>query len=344
MNIHSHQTTSVKLKLTSIFFTAFLALLPGVTAAQLVDRVVAVVNDDVITLSELEENGAEYLDMVRENSSRDSRDQELMAARENVLDKLIDQRLITQKAAVAGVTLSDNEFQMGYEKNIQSMNLSREQFLEKLKNSGMTEENYQDSLRNQLLRDKLILYEVRSKIIVTEEMMANYYDTEFSKEIEGGGYYLLQIGFTWGKSAEVTQSTDLLEADKEQARERAEATRQEILDGADFGSVAKEKSELPSAPDGGDLGLFQKDEMAPYMLEAVLPLKAGEISQVTETPIGYQFFKLLSNMEGDIVHQVPYESVKEEIRKKLFEIKFKEEFETWVGQIKKESYIKKMLY
>lgn len=344
MIIRSLKSTTVKLKLTSIFFTAFIVLLPGMTTAQLVDRVVAVVNDDIITLSEMEENGAEYLEMVREKAPKDSRDEALRIARENILDKLIDQHLITQKAAEAGVTLSDNEFKMGYEKNFQSMNLSREQFIEKLKTSGMTEENYKDSLRNQLLRDKLILYEVRSKIIVTEEMMVNYYDTEFSREIEGGGYYLLQIGFTWGKTTEVLQSTELLEKDKEQARKRAEAARQEILDGADFGTVAKEKSQLPSAADGGDLGLFQEDEMAPYMLEAVIPLKAGEISQVTETPSGYQFFKLLSSLEGDIVHQVPYESVKEEIRKKLFEIKFKEEFETWVGQIKKEAYIKKMLY
>ena len=100
---------------------------------------------------------------------------------------------------------------------------------------------------------------------------------------------------------------------------------------------------MPSAADGGDIGLFQKDEMATYMLDAVLTLKAGEISQVVETPVGFQFFKLLSSLEGDIVHQVPYESVKEEIRKKLFEITFKEEFQTWVEDIKKGSYIKKML-
>jgi len=337
------QSTTVKFKLPSILLIAFFLLAPGIGAAQLVDRVVAVVNDDIITLSELEENGAEYLEMVREKAPKESRDQALMTARENILDKLIDQHLISQKAAEARITLSDNEFEMGYKKNFQGMNLSREQFIEKLKESGMTEEIYKDNLRNQLLRDKLILYEVRSKIIVTEEMIVNYYDTEFSKEIEGGGYYLLQMGFTWGKTSETTQSTELLEADKKQAQKRAKEARQEVLNGANFGSVAKQRSELPSAADGGDIGLFQKDEMATYMLDAVLTLKAGEISQVVETPVGYQFFKLLSSLEGDIVHQVPYESVKEEIRKKLFEITFKEEFQTWVEDIKKGSYIKKML-
>jgi peptidyl-prolyl cis-trans isomerase SurA len=344
MKVKPLRSTTVTLQSTSIFFIALFFLLPRMTAAQLVDRVVAVVNDDIITLSEMEESGSEFLNMVREKTPKASRDQALMRARENVLDKLINQHLISQKAAQANISLSDNEFKMGYEKNFEGMNLSREQFLEQLKESGLTEENYKDSMRNQFLRDKLILYEVRSKIIVTEEMMVNYYNTEFSKEIEGGGYYLLQIGFTWGKTAETTESAELLEADKERARKRVEEARQEVIDGAGFGMIAKERSELPSASDGGDLGLFQKDEMAPYMLEAVLPLKAGEISEIVETPIGYQFFKLLSSLEGEIVHQVPYESVKEEIRKKLFEITFKEEFQIWVEEIKKGSYIKKMLY
>jgi peptidyl-prolyl cis-trans isomerase SurA len=83
--------------------------------------------------------------------------------------------------------------------------------------------------------------------------------------------------------------------------------------------------------------------MAAYMREAVIPLKPGEISPIIETPTGYQFFKLLSSKEGEIVYQAQLETVKEEIRKKIFEEKFKEEFRNWVDKIKKEAYIKKML-
>ncbi len=341
---NTHQNITAKIKLIPLLITAFFLLLPALLSAELLDRVVAVVNDDIITLSEVDETGAEYLNKIRRNIPAGSQEQALMKGREKVLDKLIDQRLINQAAKEANISLSDKEFQAAYDKNLQGLKLTKEQLLQKLKKSGLSEENFLENLRNQLLRDKLVLYEVRSKIIVTEEMMKKYYDTEYAKKIKGGDYYLLQMGFTWGDSPELEKSAELAKADKAQAYKRAEEARKEVIDGADFRTVAKEKSELSSAADGGDLGIFQADEMVQYMRKAVLPLKAGEISPILETPIGYQFFKLLSSQEGEIVHLVPFESVQDEIQKNLFDEKFKKEFKKWVTKMKDDAYVKKMLF
>ncbi len=337
------QSTIKKNTFISVTLAMFFLLIPSIATAKLLDRVVAVVNDSVITLSELDEFGVEYLDKVRKNTPKESLEQELLKTREKLLDTLVRQHLITQKAADADVVVTDSEFENAYKKNIASLKLSRQELLQKLEESGLTEELYRKNMRSQFLRDKLVLYEVRSKIIVTEKMIEEYYNAEYAEKTGGGGYYLLQMGFTWGSTSGAQQSPELTKADKEQAHKRAEQARQAVLDGANFNFTAKEKSDLPSAADGGDLGLFQEDEMAQYMREAILPLKAGEISPIIETPDSFQFFKLFSSKEGEIIHSVPLFSVEEEIRKKLYEKKFKEEFKEWVEKIKKDSYVKKML-
>jgi peptidyl-prolyl cis-trans isomerase SurA len=79
------------------------------------------------------------------------------------------------------------------------------------------------------------------------------------------------------------------------------------------------------------------------MKAAVTSLKPGEISEIVETPVGYQFFKLLSGGEGGIVMQAPYDTVKEEIRDTLFRKAMEEEYKAWIEELKKNYYIKKML-
>lgn len=327
----------------ALLFTILMLFPQGIAKAQLVDRVVAVVNEDIITLTELQENGREFLEKIQESVPEDQRRQALREAQERILAKLIDQHLISQEAAKVNIDLSDAEFEQSFARNLEKMGVTRQELLAKLKASGLSEEKYLEDQRSQLLRDKLILYEVRSKIIITDEMIREYYAAEYAEELQDGGYYLLQMGFTWGDSEEMRQSPGLLMADKARARREAVETRQQLLGGADFAELARQKSDLPSAVDGGDIGIFQEDEMALAMREAVVKLKAGEITPVLETQNTFQIFKLLSRRQGEVVQQVPFETVKEEIRKKLFESEFNKEYRKWIEEMKKAAYVKKML-
>lgn len=326
-------------------FTLWSALFfqPGHGTAKMLDRIVAVVNDDIITLSELEESGKEYLDRVKEKAPEDNRTEYMEEARRRLLTKIITERLINQQAAAANIRITDKELQHNYEKNLEKIGLSRQDFLRKLEETGLSEERYKADLRNKLLRDKLIIYEVRSKVVVTDEMIKEYYDNQYTEGVSDGGFYLLQMGFTWEDSEQVQQSEDLPITAKERARQRAERIRQEVLDGGDFSKLARQESDLPSAEDGGDLGIFQKDELAPYMRDAIVNLDVGEISPVIETPNSFQFFKLLSRQGEEESMQAHFETVKQDIRAKLMESKFQEEYKKWVEQIKTGSYIKKML-
>lgn len=311
-------------------------------AAQLVDRVVAIVNDDVITMSEVNEAGRGYFKKITDNAPSNQLEDALRRARGEVLNTLIDKRLIALEAAKQGVTISEAEVQAAAEQVMASNNMTREMLDAQLGQMGMSHDSYLDTLRNQILQSKLVNYEVRSKLIITDDMILDYYDTNYTKHISGGGYYLMQMGFMWGKETNPNASAPVQYADKMDAKKRAERVRKLLVNGQDFRMLAEKFSDLPSAADGGDLGVFQKDEMADYMKEAVLPLSPGEISEIVETPSGYQFFKLLSSQDGQIVVQASFASVKDDIRQKLYDQQLKEQFDKWVSKIKTEAYIKRL--
>lgn len=315
-------------------------LFPSWSSAELVDRVVAVVNDDVITMSEVNEEGRAFFQKISEQVSGDELAAALRRAREEVLDGLIDKRLITQEAVKQKLEVSKDELDAALKQMSENNHMTPEQFKEQVRSMGMTEEVYRDNLRTQILQSKLMNYEVRSKVVISDDMVLDYYDTHYTKQVEKGGYYLQQMGFSWKKNG--SDQDNVSKAAREETRKRAERAHELAVGGQDFGTLARKLSDLPSAKDGGNIGTFQKDDMADYMKKAVLSLKPGEVSALVETPDGFQFFKLLSSQEGGIVVQIPLESVKEEIKRILHEEKLKEAIGVWVEGLKKTAYIKKM--
>ena len=329
--------------LCSLFFICtYCLLLPHLLlAAQLVDRVVAVVNDEVITMSEVNDEGKGYFKKIHEQAPPSQVEDALSRAREEILNNLIDKKLIAQEAAKKGVSVSQTEIQAATEQMLSKNNITKEMLLVQLETMGMNFDGYLDTLRNQILQSKLVNYEIRSKIIITDDMILDYYDTNYTRHISSGGYYLMQMGFVWEKSGRQASAPNRY-ADKMDAKKRAERVHALVSNGQDFRILAKKFSDLPSASDGGDLGVFQEDEMAPYMRDAVLKLAPGAISEIVETPSGYQFFKLLSSKDGQIVVQTSFDSVKEEIRAKLYDEQLKGQFNEWVKKIKEQAYIKRL--
>lgn len=340
MNILSGVKSRYRAVLSAVIAGFLILVLPGLGKAELVDRVVAVVNEDVITMSDVNEEGKAFFQKITEQAPADELSSALRRAREDVLNGLIDKKLIAQEAARQKVTVTDEELDAAFKQMSANNKMSPEQFRDQLKRVGMTEPVYRENLRNQILQSKLLNYEVRSKIIITDDMVLDYYDTHYTNQVAEGGYYLLQMGFVAKKESQDSGKPDA--AAKLDAKKRAERVHELVKNGQDFSTLAKKFSELPSAADGGDIGTFQKEEMAEYMRAAVTALTPGEVSQVVETPDGYQFFKLLSSQDGGIVVQAPFDSVKEEIKRQLYEEKLKVEFEAWVTKIREAAYIKKM--
>jgi peptidyl-prolyl cis-trans isomerase SurA len=313
-------------------------LAPSSGVAELVDKVVAVVNDEVITLSEVEEEAARIYQSLAKESSGQALVNALAEAREGTLNGMIDRRLISQRAKLSNTTVTDEELNAAFESTRNRMGLEPAEFKKKLERSGLTEEIFRKQLREQVLQSKLVSYDVRAKIVVTEEMIRDYYNEHYTARTDKGSLYLLQLGCLY--NPEITDP-EKLKDEKAETRKRAERALDLVRKGQDFKTLAKKLSDLPSAADGGDLGILKLDDLAPAMRIAVAPLKPGEVSEIIETSNGYQFFKLLS--EKDVTTAASsYEPLKEEIREKLHEEKLKAAYSEWVKQLRESAYIQKL--
>ena len=314
----------------------FFLLLPAVSLANVVDRSVAIVNEDTITLSEVNELGKPFFQKVTEGTPANQLAEALQQARKTVIDKLIDKKLLLQQAKKLNIKVSDEDVENALKNLIANHKSTMEQFRKEIGTMGMSEKQYREDLREQLLSSKLINYEIRSKVVIADDKVKDYYNNIQSTEnIGGGGYYVLQIGCTWGdKGRDSTKQTQA------EAKAKAERVRNLAIKGDDFKNLAKLYSDLPSAADGGDLGIFQEHEMAAYMHDAVVNLKTGEVSQIVEAGKGYQFFKLMPMQEGKTGTKAPYESAKEEIREKLYQQAMELRFKEWLKAIRDKAYIK----
>ncbi len=309
--------------------------LPALLHAKLLDRVVAEINDDVITLSELNEEGREFFKRIKEQAPADELPAALKNARQEILSRLIDKKIIAQKAAALGVSVSDAEIDEAIDRIMVRNKSTIADFRRELKAAGLSEAKYRDTIRDQIVQSKLINYEVRSKIVVTEKKIKEYYAKKYTKSITAGGFYILQMGFVWGDQGKG--------GNKEEARRRAEQIRSQVLAGENFRDLAKRFSDLPSAVDGGDLGVLQENEMASYMRDTIVALPPGKVSAIVETDSGYQFFKLLSKQEGDIITQAPYDSVKKEIEERLYQDEMQKQYAKWVKKLREQAYVKQLL-
>lgn len=333
------QFTKKSLLQLIFFFCAWLVI-PFTSSAELVDKVVAIVNNEVITLSELEEEAATLYTTIARNNSSGSLLEDLSKAKEVTLNNMIDQRLIGQRAKKYNISVTEEEIDAAYEKMRVSAGLDPADFINKLEISGVNEQLYRKRLRSQILQSKLIGFDVRSKIIISDEMILKYYNKEYTSKVDEGNYYLLQIGFTW-PTPDVS-NPQKNQSEKENTLRRAERVYNLAKNGQDFRTLAKKFSDLPSASDGGDIGVFALDEMAPSMREAIRAIQSNELTEIIETSAGYQFFKVLSGEDKNVVATSSFEAVKDEIKEKLYEEKLKEAYAEWVKQIKESAYIQKL--
>jgi len=332
LDTHTLMMPRIPLLPAVLFLLMFLS---SGTFANVVDRSVAIVNEDTITLSEVNELGKQFFKKISDEVPADRLAEALQQAQRTVIDKLIDKKLLLQEAKKLNLQVSDQEVENALQRVLANNKTTIEQFRKEISSIGMSEKQYREELREQILSSKLINHEVRTKVVISENAILDFYDTHYTTKVNGGDYSVLQIGCTWG--AENQSGTTPSQAD---AKEKAKKAHKLALDGKDFKELAKQFSDLPSAVDGGDLGSFQQDEMAPYMRDAVVKLKPGDVSPIVETENGYHFFKLVSSQEGKIVAHESFESVKEQIREKLYQQAMEQRFKDWMTSIREKAYIR----
>jgi len=306
---------------------------PSYLNAEIINRVVAVVNDDVITLSELNDNGRDILARIRDQAPPDEMAAALRNAQQEILSRMIDRKITVQKAEEMHISVTDKEIDATIDTILARNKATMQDLKRELDARGISEDDYRASLREQILFSQLVSYEVNSKVVITEEKAREYYESRYMQDLPVGGYYLLQIGFSWRDS----QNT------KEQVHLEAMQVREAAINGQSFNQLAMMHSTLPSAADGGDIGVIKEKEMAPAMYATVAALQPGDVSELIETDSGYILFKLLAaNKEGTIT-RAPFDSVKEDILTRLQAEENEKLYSKWVKGLREQAYIKELL-
>jgi peptidyl-prolyl cis-trans isomerase SurA len=298
--------------------------------AELLDRIVAVVNDDIILLSDLQEKMRPYVQKL-ESMGYPPEQESLMRSklRKDFIDRLIDETLTDQQIKTKGISVSESEVENAIERMKEIRSLTDEQLRKGLKSEGLTMEAYRKQMREQLLRAKLLDYEVKSKIVVTEEDIRKYYEDHLGEFGEEKKYHLRTI---------VMRVPSFADEDTEDAvRLRMEEVYQKLKQGADFAELARRYSESSLAADGGDLGLFLLEDMSAQIRQAIEDKSEGEITPILDTGRGYQIFYV-----EDIVTTEPraLEEVSADIQNRLYQERVDGGFSAWLEDLRGRSYIK----
>ncbi len=316
-----------KTYLSPSFLLLLLFFCPQPGWPELLDKVVAVVNDDIITKTELAAETQQLINTIIDSTPPEKVDDAIAQAHREILQRVIEERLIRQLAEKKKISISADEFNAAYQNLLDDNKMTKEQFVVELEKNGLTLAQHKEMFKSQMLQAKLVSFEIRSKIVVTEAMILDYYDREFAPETSQEAYSLMQIGVSWNQG------------EKSEALARAEKVRAMAMGKENFASLATEFSDLPSSEDGGDIGTFTEDEMSDKMREIILPLEQDEISEIIETDFGFQFFKVTEIKKDNVATKASYESVKEEIRQILYEQQFKKDYTDWMRQLKDDAYI-----
>jgi peptidyl-prolyl cis-trans isomerase SurA len=274
---------------------SLLAAAAALAQTQVMDRIVAVVGDEIILLSEVEAR----LQLASMQLQVDPEDTEAMGRlRRALLQDLVDEKLILVQARRDSIQVTGEEIDNALTVQIGQIKKqlgSEEAFQKQLTAEGLTlqdlKKRFRPQIRNQLLREKLIRQKLSNTTVSSKEVMDFYHAYRDSLPVQGESVHLRHIMMT------VTPSEEKKQAALQQAKEILARARA----GESFESLAKTYSQCPSAENGGDLGFFSRGEMVPEFERAAFALNPGEISDVVETMYGYHIIRC-EERQGDQVH------------------------------------------
>ncbi len=318
--------------LNFLLISSLIFLLPAIGSAEFVDRIVAIVNEDVITLAEFGKEEQRIIGQFQQEASEATIEREKGEIRAEVLNHLVERKLAEQEAKRLGLSVSQAEVDAAIEKIVRDHEITKEQLTARLEQAGVSMEEYRHKLKEQIERFKLISQAVNAKIVITEDKLREHYKNNQRSYTGQKEYRVQHIVFSIPGSCS--------EKEKQPILKKAEDIHQRAKDGADFEGLARQFSKYPTASEGGNLGYLNKNELAPYMRDVIAALKAGEVSPVVETPIGYQIFKVIDIKESK---EKAFEEVKEEIYQVLFEQDVNRRFMIWIKELRDRSYIEVLL-
>jgi peptidyl-prolyl cis-trans isomerase SurA len=287
-------------------------------APEVVDRIVATIDCEPVTLIELQT----FSEQVRQRGGADT-----PTTDRGMLDELVLEKIVHKQIEAQGVAASDQQVD-AYIASIKERNkLDDAQLKQALAAQGLTWEQYRAQVKTDIERAALINKEIRTKVNVPPEEVERYYKEHLSEygAAETAHVRLISIVLPDGVTDE----------QKATLRSEAEGIRKDAAGGKDFAALAKEHSQGPGAADGGDIGEVTSGSMQPEFDKAVFALKPGGVSEVIVTDTGFHIFKLEKLSSAG--HQ-PLSEVSKDIKEKLYRESMESRYDRWLKEDLRSKY------
>jgi len=312
-------------RFTPLVLAAVLFGLAGPAVGQVVEEIVAIVNDDIITLSEFKEYHDSLYQMMRSQLQGEEFDKQYEREKKDMLDRMITELLLLQLAKKKQYNVGE-DVKNYVDKLKRDNNIETDaQFQQALLQQGIQYEQFLKQIEENILRQILISQEVDRSIVVDETEGVNYYKLNQAEFVEPEEYKLRAIYL----STEA-RSADELEAKKTEISDKAAA-------GQDFAALAAELGDSPLKENQGDLGFIKKGQLDKTLEEAVVNLKAGEMTPWVQAKNGWYRLKLEEKKESRLK---PYDEVKKDIWEKIFMQKKSKKLAEFLTDMKAKNYIK----
>ncbi|MBI3393550.1 MAG: peptidyl-prolyl cis-trans isomerase [Nitrospirae bacterium] len=293
------------------------SLAPAEAGSVVLDRIVAVVNDEVILLSELEE---ERIRIEKESKPQPGAAPSVLPSPRQQLVRLIEKRLELQAARREGIAVSDADVDRALEEIKAQNRMTEADFNQALAEEGLSLPQYRRRLQDQIMGGRLYEKVLKGKTVVS--------DAEIAKEYE-------EHGDRYSRPVEV-RVRHMFFASSPAALQDAGTALARVGRGEAFADVARAVSQAPSARDGGDLGFLVRGTLADQLDQAVFSLAPGETSAPIPMSDGVHLLQAAERRGGD---RIPLDQVRETIAADLKKRKNQEAVDRWVQDLKIGAFI-----
>jgi parvulin-like peptidyl-prolyl isomerase len=283
-------------------------------AEEFSDRIVAIVNKDIITMSDLEPKLVDERKRLRAKYSGEELDRRLAQKEYDVLNGLIEQKLQLQEAEAKGITVSDEEVKEA----LQRIAVAKTGI--PLAGSSLKKE-----VRETMVLERLREFRVRQAVMVTDSEIMQYYEDHQESYMMSPAYRLRQI-FFFVRPGE----------DEGGKRSQADTVYLALRTNGNFAELAKKYSDGPEAGEGGNLGEVREDELLPPLAEAIKSMKPGDISRPIKSSLGFHIIAL-----DELIPPRPREltEVENQIKVMLYKKRIEEYFHQWIRELKEKAFI-----
>jgi len=308
---------------------ALLALLAtGPARARVVEKIAAVVGDEVVLASEVEQNAAPFMQQIAAITNANERAARAAGLRREVLDRLIDEHLIEQQATELKLSVSTEDIDRTIEQIKKDNGVNDAQLAQELRTQNMDMKAYRQMLKQQIKRMRVINIAVGSKISVSDNDVQAYYD----RHMKSGDNVQVRASHIFIAIPENADAATVI---------AKEAVAKKLLDrarnGEDFAKLAKEFSEDPNTrTEGGDLGYFGKDMLPKPIEEMVFAMSIGEVRGPVRADRGFHVIKLVDKRAKDVK---PLADVREEIRNQLRQKEMERQTKSYLTDLRKKTLV-----